>query len=162
MIPSTVDIELLRIALEVGSQSQQNGNLPFGCILVDDAGNVLEKGENTVVTTNDAIAHCEINLVHQLAGKYNNDFLNNCTLYAGTEPCPMCAAAIFWSGIGRIVYALSKKGYHEEAATTNPAWIFHMQVDELLNHGSRKIIVSGPLMEQEAKQFYKDLLTQIP
>jgi tRNA(Arg) A34 adenosine deaminase TadA len=152
------DIELLRIALEVGRQSQQNGNLPFGCILADEAGNVLERGENTVVTGKDNIAHCEINLVHQLAGKYETGFLNSCSLYAGTEPCPMCTAAIFWSGIGRIVYALSKAGYHEAAATNNPAWVFHMPVKELLSHGGREIIVAGPLLEEEAKQFYKDLL----
>ena len=155
------DIELLRIALEVGRQSQQNGNLPFGCILADEAGNVLEKGENTVVTGKDSIAHCEINLVHQLAGKYETDFLNRCTVYAGTEPCPMCTAAIFWSGIGRIVYALSKEGYHEVAATVNPAWIFHMPPKELLSYGGRKIMVAGPLLEKEAKQYYKDLLAYI-
>lgn len=156
------DIDLLRIALEVGRQSQQNGNLPFGCILADNNGNVIERGENTVVTANDSIAHCEINLVHQLAGKYELAFLNSCTLYAGTEPCPMCTAAIFWSGIGRIVFALSKQGYHDLVATTNPAWIFHMPVKDLLNHGGREVMVAGPLLEEEGKQFYKDLLVQIP
>jgi len=152
------DIELLRIALDTGRLSQQNGNLPFGCILADEAGNILVKAENTVVTTHDNIAHCEINLVHQLAGRYEFDFLNRCTLYAGTEPCPMCTAAIFWSGIGHIVYALSKKGYHEVAGTNNPAWVFHMPVNELLAHGGRTISVAGPLLEEEAKQYYKDLL----
>ncbi|MEO5684140.1 MAG: nucleoside deaminase [Chitinophagaceae bacterium] len=151
------DIDLLWIALEIGRQSQQNGNLPFGCLLADEAGNVLERGENTVITSNDSIAHCEINLVHQLAGKYEAVFLNSCTLYAGTEPCPMCTAAIFWSGIGRVVYALSKQGYHEVVGTDNPAWIFHMPVKELLGYGGRKILVAGPLLEEEGKQFYKDL-----
>lgn len=155
------DIALLQEALEVGRRSQQNGNLPFGCVLADVAGNILERGENTVVTDNDAIAHCEINLVHQLAGKYGAGFLSTCTIYAGTEPCPMCMGAIFWSGIGRLVYALSKKGYHEVAGTANPAYIFQIAPQELLKHGGRDIEVVGPLLEEEAKHFYKELLAQV-
>jgi len=155
------DIALLRVALETGRQSQHNGNLPFGCVLVDISGNILERGENTVITDNDAIAHCEINLIHQLAGKYGAGFLSSCTIYAGTEPCPMCMGAIFWSGIGRLVYALSKQGYHEVAGTANPAYMFQMAPKDLRAHGGRDIEVVGPLLEEEAKQFYKDLLSEI-
>jgi tRNA(adenine34) deaminase len=151
------DIELLRVALDPGRQSLLHGNLPFGCLLADEAGNVLEAGENTVVAGNDTIAHCKINLVHQLAGKYNDAFLSSCTLFAGTEPCPMCTAALYWPGIGRIVYALSKEGYHEVVATSNAAWVFHVPARNLLQHGGRKILVEGPLLEEEAKQFYKNL-----
>lgn len=151
------DIDLLRRSLEIGRQSLLQGNLPFGCLLADETGKVLETGANTVITSKDNIAHCEINLVHQLAGKYETAFLNKCTLYAGTEPCPMCTAAVYWSGIGRIVYALSKQGYHEVVVTTNPDWVFHMPVKDLLLHGGRTIAVEGPLLEEEAKQFYKNL-----
>jgi tRNA(Arg) A34 adenosine deaminase TadA len=155
------DAGLLRLALAVGRQSQQNGNLPFGCLLADPEGRVLEKGENTVVTDNDSIAHCEINLIHRLAGRYGPGFLSNCILYAGTEPCPMCMGAVFWSGIGKLVYALSKEGYHEVAGTANPAHVFHMPPKDLLLHAGREIIICGPLLETEAKQFYKDLLAEI-
>jgi tRNA(Arg) A34 adenosine deaminase TadA len=89
----TNDIELLRAALDLGGRSLLHGNLPFGCLLADEVGNVLETVRNTVVTGKDNIAHCEINLVHQLAGKYDGTFLSSCTLYAGTEPCPMCTSA---------------------------------------------------------------------
>jgi tRNA(Arg) A34 adenosine deaminase TadA len=155
------DIALLRAALETGRKSQSKGNLPFGCILADIAGNILAYGENTVITDNDAIAHCEINIIHQLAGRYSAGFLSNCTIYAGTEPCPMCMGAIFWSGIGRLVYALSKQGYHEVAGTVDPAYMFQMAPKDLLAHGGRDIEVVGPLLEEEAKQFYKDLLSEI-
>ncbi len=157
MPPLHTDIDLLRRALELGRQSLLHGNLPFGCLLADEAGNVLETGANTVITGKDNIAHCEINLVHQLAGKYETAFLHHCTLYAGTEPCPMCTAAVYWSGIGRMVYALSKEGYHQVVATTNRDWIFHIPAKELLLHGGRTIKVEGPLLEEEAKQFYKNL-----
>ena len=96
----------------------EKGNLPFGCILADESGNILEEGENTVLTSKDSIAHCEINLIHQLAGKYKQTFLDTCTVYASTETCPMCTAAIFWSGVGSVAFALSKKSYNEIAGIT--------------------------------------------
>lgn len=149
------NIELLRAALDVALVSLEKGNLPFGCLLADANGNILERGENTVVTDKDSIAHCEINLVHQLAGKYETDFLAGCTVYAGTEPCPMCAAAIFWSGIGRIVFALDKSSYHNIAGTSNPAHIFDLSSDEVLQHGGRKVMVEGPALKEEATDFYR-------
>jgi len=152
------DTELLHTSLQIARRSQENGNLPFGCLLADKEGNILEEAENTVLSNQDSIAHCEINLVHKLAGKYDESYLQECTLYASTEPCPMCAGAIFWSGIGKLVFALSKNGYHAIAGTSKPAHIFDLSSEKLLQYGGRKIIVSGPLMEKEASIFYKELL----
>jgi len=152
------ETKLLQASLLIASRSQENGNLPFGCLLADKDGTILEEAENSVLSDQDCIAHCEINLVHQLAGKYDESFLQECTLYASTEPCPMCTGAIFWSGIGKIVFALSKNGYHAIAGTTNPAHIFDLSSDSLLQYGGRKVFVSGPLMEKEASLFYRELL----
>ena len=152
------DTELLQASLLIARRSQENGNLPFGCLLSDKDGTIIEEAENTVLSDKDSIAHCEINLVHRLAGKYDESFLQDCTLYASTEPCPMCTGAIFWSGIGKIVFALSKNGYQAIAGTTNPAHIFDLSSNELLQYGGRKVIVSGPLMEKDASLFYRELL----
>jgi len=154
------DIELLRAALDVAERSMKKGNLPFGCLLADVDGNIIEEGENTVITTQDSIAHCEINLVHRLAGKFDFAYLNDCTVYASTEPCPMCTAAIFWSGIGRIVFALSKEGYHLIAGTKNPAHLFDISAEKLLSYGRRKVRISGPLLEEEAPQLYRQWLSR--
>ena len=152
------NIELLRVSLAIARRSQENGNLPFGCLLADKNGNIIEEAENSVLSDQDSIAHCEINLVHKLAGKYDESFLQECTLYASTEPCPMCTGAIFWSGIGKLVFALSKNGYHAIAGTSNPAHNFDLSSNSLLQYGGRKVIVEGPLLEQEAIAFYKKLL----
>lgn len=152
------DNKLLRAALEVARRSFQAGNLPFGCLLADPEGIILAEGENTVLTDSDSIAHCEINLVHQFAGKYDPGFLEHCSVYASTEPCPMCTGAIFWSGIGRIVFALSKEAYHAISGTTDPAYVFDISAEKLLSFGKRKVHVSGPLLEEEASQFYKQCL----
>jgi len=144
----------LQKALAVAKRSLENGNLPFGCILVSAEGNVLAEGENTVLTSNDAIAHCEINLVQQLKGKYSPEFLQGCSVYASTEPCAMCAGAIFWAGIGIVVYALNKEAYHQISGTSNPAHMLNMKAATLLSHGGRKVRVLGPLLEEEAAVFY--------
>ena len=147
-------IVFLQQALVVAGRSLEKGNLPFGCILVSPYGNILAEGENTVLTSNDAIAHCEINLVQQLKGKYSPEFLQQCIVYASTEPCAMCAGAIFWTGIGTIVYALSKEQYHQISGTVNPAHVLNMKAEELLSRGGRKVTVLGPLLEEEATAFY--------
>jgi len=141
-------------ALEVAERSMRKGNLPFGCILVDELGAIIEEGENTVISSSDNIAHCEINLVHQLAGKYGWEYLNQCAVFASTEPCAMCAAAIYWSGIGKLVYGLSKERYHEVAGTDNPNYILNLHADELLAKGGRKMEIIGPLIEEEIASKY--------
>jgi|SRR5882672_6803390 len=157
-----IDIALLYRSLEVAKLSSQKGNLPFGCLLADNEGRILLEAENAVITGMDSIAHCEINLVHQLAGKYETDFLNHCTVYASTEPCPMCAGAIFWSGIGRLVYAMSKETFHQLAGTQDPAHFFDIPAKELITYGRRKVEVIGPLLENEASVIYRELLQPIP
>jgi tRNA(adenine34) deaminase len=147
----------LQQALAVAKRSKEQGNLPFGCILVSPGGKILAEGENTVVTANNAIAHCEINLLQQLKGQYNPEFLQQCSVYASTEPCAMCAGAIFWAGIGAVVYALSKEQYHQITGTVNPAHILDIKAEELLLHGGRKVTVLGPLLQEEAAAFYKKL-----
>ncbi len=148
----------LHKAFEVAQRSIDKGNLPFGCILIGPDHEILLEGENTVVTANDAIGHCEINLVHQLSGKFELDFLQRCTVYATTEPCPMCAGAIFWSGIGKIVYALGKESFHHIARTQDPAHVLDMKAAELLQRGGRPVTILGPVMEEEAIRIYKKWL----
>jgi tRNA(Arg) A34 adenosine deaminase TadA len=157
-LQSDNNIFFLRKALDVAKRSMEKGNLPFGCILVDDQGNIIEEGENTVITSKDNIGHCEINLVHQLSGKYDWEYLNHCTVFASTEPCPMCAAAIYWSGIGKLVFALSKDGYHAAANTTNSDYIFNTHAKDLLSSGGRRIEITGPLMEKETAALYAEWL----
>jgi tRNA(Arg) A34 adenosine deaminase TadA len=117
----------------------------------------LHEAENTVITQKDSIAHCEINLVHSIAGRFDADYLQQCTVYASTEPCPMCSGALYWSGIGRIVYALSKARYKELSGDTNPNYSFPVPAEELLAKGGRKVTVIGPVLEEEATEFYRKL-----
>ena len=70
----------------------------------------------------------------------------------------MCTSAVFWSGVGSIAFALSKKCYDEIARPTNPAHIFHISTEELLSYGMRKVNVTGPVLEEEAATLYRKWL----
>ncbi|MBT32201.1 MAG: tRNA-specific adenosine deaminase [Thalassobius sp.] len=150
------DKELVRMAIEMAKESKGKGNLPFGCILVDKDGEILIKGENTINTDRDCLAHAEVNLIREASKIYDYTFLNSCTIYTSDEPCPMCTSAIYWSGIGKLVYGLSKAKYYQIVGRDNPNWVFEMPVRELLEKGGRKLEVIGPLLEDEASILHVD------
>lgn len=79
---------------------------PFGAVIVRD-GNILAATGNSVATDNDPTAHAEVNAIRVACKAVGAPSLEGATLYASCEPCPMCYAAAFWAGIGRIYYAAS-------------------------------------------------------
>ena len=100
------DDELLLRAIELARLSREHGNHPFGSLLADASGDVLLEAENTVVTERDIAGHAELNLVRAAGMQLEPGVIQGATLYTSTEPCAMCAGAIYWSGIERVVYAL--------------------------------------------------------
>ncbi|PHS67127.1 MAG: hypothetical protein COB12_04325 [Flavobacterium sp.] len=71
------DIKFLRMTIDMAKESQQKGNLPYGCILVSNEGTVLLKGENTINTDHDCLAHAEINLIREACKVYDHEFFKN-------------------------------------------------------------------------------------
>ncbi|GLX76968.1 tRNA-specific adenosine deaminase [Thalassotalea insulae] len=139
----------LRRAIQVAKRSAQQGNLPYGCVLVDEQGNVLLEGENSVITDNDVLAHAEVNLLHIASKRYAPEFLKNCTIYTSDEPCPMCASAIFWSGVGQLVFGLSQARFFAEFGRKNSHITFDLSCRELLKFSGRQVKIAGPLLEHE-------------
>ncbi|MFE7042115.1 nucleoside deaminase [Streptomyces atratus] len=82
-------------------------------MLVAPDGTIALEAENSVTTENDVTHHAETNLVHLASRTIPLDQLAKYTLYTSCEPCAMCTGAIFWAGIGRVVYALSETGLAE-------------------------------------------------
>ena len=105
----SVDEGHLLRAIELARRSREKGNHPFGSLLVDTSGEVVLEAENTVVTGHDVTGHAELNLVRAASMEFEVEALGRSTLYTSTEPCAMCSGAIYWSGIGRVVYALSSE-----------------------------------------------------
>ena len=107
------DLNHLRTAIQVAGRAREHGNHPFGALLVDENNQVLMRAENTVTTTRDCTGHAETNLVRLASQRFTTEQLARCTLYSSTEPCAMCAGAIHWSGIGRVVFALSERALYD-------------------------------------------------
>ena len=138
------DLTMLTRAVTVAGQSREHGNHPFGAVLADSAGRERLSAENTVVTGSDATGHAETNLVRLASAACSVDELAGMTLYTSTEPCAMCSGAIYWSGIGAVVYALSEEELYAMtgADANNPTLVLPCRT--VFAAGRRPISVAGP------------------
>ncbi len=143
------DIRLLRQAIEVARRAREHGNHPFGALLADEQGHILLEAENNVNTEHDCTGHAELNLMRLASRRYSFEELSQCTLYTSTEPCPMCAGAIFWGGVGRVVYAFSEEGLY--AMTGDSPDKLVLACRDVFARGGRPIEVFGPLLQEEAR-----------
>jgi tRNA(Arg) A34 adenosine deaminase TadA len=148
------DMKLIRAAIDVAGRARDKGNHPFGAVLADERGQILMEAENTVVTDLDCTAHAELNLMRQASRKYDRDFLANCTVYTSTEPCPMCAGAIYWGNVRRIVYGLSEAGLYELTGEDNEE-VLYLPCRDLFERGKKSIEVLGPVLEEEARKVHE-------
>jgi tRNA(Arg) A34 adenosine deaminase TadA len=147
------DLRFMRAAIDVARRARDNGNHPFGAVLVDEQGHILMEAENTVVTDRDCTAHAETNLMRQASAKYDPDFLAKCTMYTSTEPCPMCAGAVYWANVRRVVFGLSQQGLHEMIAEGGEE-VLHLPCRKLFALGRKHIEVVGPMLEEEARKVH--------
>ena len=148
------DLTLMRAAIDVARSARSNGNHPFGALLADEAGRVLLSAENTVVTERDCTGHAETNLMRLASQAYEADFLAECTLYTSTEPCPMCAGAIFWGNVRKVVYGLSEKRLYGLIGEDSDE-VLYLPCRKLFAAGQKPIEVIGPVLEQEAIKVHK-------
>ncbi len=147
---SAADLDHLRRAIAVADSARSHGNHPFGAILVGPDGAVALEAENTVVTESDITGHAETNLVRLAGREIPLDALPGYTLYTSCEPCAMCSGAIYWSGIGRVVYALPEEALYALTGDHPENPTLALPTRTVLAAGSRAIDVSGPHLEKEA------------
>jgi tRNA(Arg) A34 adenosine deaminase TadA len=144
------DAHFLRRSFDVARRSMTHGNHPFGAILVDGSGKVLLEAENGYMPAHDGTAHAERLLATEACRTLPADVLARATMYSSAEPCAMCAGAIYWAGIGRLVYGLSEHrlrdytGNHPENPTLD------LPCRAVFASGQRPTEVIGPLLEDEA------------
>jgi tRNA(Arg) A34 adenosine deaminase TadA len=148
------DLRFIRVAIDVARKARDKGNHPFGAVLVDEQGHILMEAENTVVTEKDCSGHAETNLMRQASREYDSDFLAECTIYTSTEPCPMCAGAIFWGNVRRVVYGLSQEGLYEMTGE-DAEEVLYLPCRELFGKGQKPVEVIGPILEEEARKVHE-------
>jgi len=144
------DDQYLLAAIGLARRARENGNHPFGALLVDADGNVVVECENTVVTGRDCTGHAETNVMRVASGRFDPGFLLGCTLYTSTEPCAMCAGAIFWGNVRRVVFALSEEDLRGVAGDNPESSLLALPCREVFARGDHEVEVSGPHLREQA------------
>jgi tRNA(adenine34) deaminase len=100
------DGRYLRQAIAMSGVARSRGNRPFGAVIVAADATVLAEAWNSNGETGDCTAHAEVNVIRAVTPRLSRDALAGATLYSSGEPCVMCAGAIFWSNIRRVVFGI--------------------------------------------------------
>ena len=150
-----IDLQHLRTSIQVAQAARDHGNHPFGALLVDENNEVLLQAENTVVTERDCTGHAETNLMRLASQKFSPEKLALCTLYTSTEPCAMCAGAIHWGNVRRVVYALSELSLYGIVGPSPDHLL--LPCHEVFAHSERHVEVLGPAVEldEEARAVHE-------
>lgn len=141
----TTDERFMNTALDEARAALAQDEIPIGAVVVAD-GMVIGRGHNLTETLHDVTAHAEMQAITAAEVYLGGKYLNRCTLYVTVEPCVMCAGAIAWSQLGRLVFGAKdeKRGYQRYAP-------------EALH--PKTAVVSGVLEEECAammKDFFKE------
>ena len=151
------DQALLRKAFDVARRAREAGDHPFGSVLADEHGNLLmEQGNGFTSEGRDRTAHAERLLASRAARVYDLAFLSRCTLYTSAEPCAMCAGAIYWAGVGRVVYGQTEKALKAETGPHEENPTLDLPCETVFRAGQRPTEVVGPLLEDEAAALQAD------
>ncbi|MBO3762116.1 nucleoside deaminase [Ciceribacter sp. L1K22] len=157
--PSTRDIELLRLSIEVAKRSRARGDHPFGAILAGPDGEVLLEAMNTCGTQGDRTGHAERNLMTEASKKYDVDFLRKCTMYTSAEPCAMCAGSVYWTGVGRVVHGMSERALKDLIGPDPENLTMDLPCTTVFASGQRCVEVVGPLLEEESAVVHEGFWT---
>ena len=132
-------------ALDEARAALKEGEIPIGCVIVCK-DRIVARAHNLTETLCDVTAHAEMQAITAAANQLGGKYLTDCTLYVTVEPCVMCAGAIGWAQIPRIVYGTTdeKRGFHEYAPhAMHP-----------------KSTVTGGILEEECRQLMQDFFKQ--
>lgn len=142
----------LRRAVELAGQALALGDRPFGAVAVDVDGKVLSEGVNAVNTTGDVTTHAELVAITVATAAGKAEGLRGATVYASGEPCPMCAAAMVWAGVGRIVFGAAAAEFGR-ILPGGPA--FTITCGELVATATVPVEVSGPHLGEDALTVFR-------
>jgi tRNA(Arg) A34 adenosine deaminase TadA len=138
----------MKEAIELAKKNLQNGDGgPFGAVVVKD-GQIVGRGYNRVVSTNDPTAHAEVNAIRDACKNLNSFHLTGCEIYTSCEPCPMCLGTIYWSRIEKIFYAADRN--HATQAGFDDSFIY----DEINIDPAKRSIPSIQLLERESEAVF--------
>lgn len=117
-----IDEYYMKMALEEARMAFGEGEVPVGAVIVAPTGRILAKAHNLTERLNDVTAHAEMQAITAASEALGGKYLTDCTIYVTVEPCAMCAAALGWAQIGRIVYGApdEKRGFRKYNSPLHP------------------------------------------
>ncbi len=145
------DEHFLRRAIALADEAVARGDRPFGAVVVDGAGRVVAEAYATAASdVRDWTAHSEMAALRGASTLLAWDALAGCTLYASGEPCPMCAAALYWCNLRRLVFGASEGAIRSLRQRFSRAAGIEMSCREVFARAPHAIDVTGPCLEDEA------------
>tara|TARA_B100001250_G_C19709552_1_gene748531 strand:- start:12 stop:455 length:444 start_codon:yes stop_codon:yes gene_type:complete len=134
----------MKEAVKEAKKAYNKGEVPIGAVITIN-NKIIARAHNLSQTLKDATAHAEMLAITSASNYLNGKYLKNCTLYVSLEPCVMCAGAIFWCQLGRLVYSASdpKRGYSNHKELLHP-----------------KTIVERGAFEMESKALIQDFFSK--
>lgn len=142
----------LQQAIAWSCTARKRGNRPFGALIVSDQGDVLAEAYCNTTETGDCTGHAETNAVREASVRTSRELLARATLYSSAEPCVMCAGAIFWSSIQRVVFgidAVSLRVFRGERSEQRDA---ELSCRDVFAASPHPIECIGPVMVHEASE----------
>ncbi|WP_081208425.1 nucleoside deaminase [Salegentibacter sediminis] len=115
------DEYFMRKALEEAEIAYDKGEIPVGVVVVIN-DRIIARGHNLTETLNDVTAHAEMQAITAAANFLGGKYLINCTMYVTLEPCQMCAGALYWSQISKLVFGAEdqQRGYRKNGVKLHP------------------------------------------
>lgn len=144
------DARYLRRAIELAARTGQRGNRPFGAVVVSASGQLLGEAANDTAESRDCTGHAEVNALRIATPAHPRETLAGATMYASGEPCVMCAGAIFWSGIRRVVFGLDAVRLRSYRQMHAGAADLRLSCREVFAASPEAFEVLGPALVEEA------------
>ena len=144
------EADFMRAAIAKTRDGIAAGQSPFGSVIVHNSV-IVAATHNTVWLTTDPTAHAEVNCIRAAAKALYNIFLQGCTLYSTTEPCPMCLSAIHWAKIDRVVFGATIA----DAASAGFAELF-IDAKDMAKIGRSPLIVESGLLQAECAALFDE------
>ena len=145
------DLRYLRRCIAMSAEARASGQHPFAALVADADGTILEEAKNeSRPPMGDPTRHAELLAASRAAHNFPPGRLAKATLYTSAEPCCMCAGAIYWANIRRVVYALSETRLLELTGANAENPTLSLPCREVFTRGQRGVEVIGPLLEDEA------------
>jgi len=148
-VPQTSHEKFIKECYKLARRSVKRGKHPFSAILLVN-NEVFATADNTFTTNLDCTAHAEMNLIRKVQHQISSEDLAQCILYSSTEPCAMCAGAIYWAGIRNVVFGCSAAALKKLAGQP-----LDIPCRDIFRTAHDKVSVVGPVLEEEGLKIHQ-------